>query len=363
MYQQYKNQVNFVWVYGSEAHPEEYPFREGYESTDLGWDHPYNITETMEERAQRARWMKSDPEPDFEIPMMIDYINHPGHQDNAIRTAYRGSGFYSGFVIDCDGTILDSHTWGWFGPNGEWWGLPLAPVEGLRLLLNNYLAHPSSCYRGDAVDGDAVVDGDVAVDGDGAVDGDAALDGDADPSDPDSDGDTPFTTPKLDDDHPGWKKQDCSLCHTLPVEYHVTIDQTECASCHGGNGACVPYAEEREHSASDSCVECHQSKHGYTESFGCISCHYADVGTRACEDGSDTEPDGDEQDSPSSPDGDAPNDDDGSNPDGDEGNASGSETEGSGCRQTGSPVFGVFLFLTLFAGFARRRTRVKLSTR
>ena len=92
-YQQYKGRVNFLWVYGSEAHPEENPFEEGSESKDLGWDHPYSITHTMEERAQRAKWMKTDEDTDFEIPMAVDYINDPPNVDNAIRSAFRGDGF------------------------------------------------------------------------------------------------------------------------------------------------------------------------------------------------------------------------------------------------------------------------------
>lgn len=76
-YEKYRGKVNFVWVYGSEAHPEEHPFKKGYESRDLGWNHPYTISKSMKERAQRAKWMKTDPEPDYTIPMMIDYINDP----------------------------------------------------------------------------------------------------------------------------------------------------------------------------------------------------------------------------------------------------------------------------------------------
>lgn len=139
--------MNFVWVYGSEAHPEEYPFSDGNESTDLGWDHPYFITATMEERAQRARWLKSDLDPPGEIPMLIDFINSPGGEtNNAIRAAYRGGGFYSGAVIDCDGTVLQEHRWAWFAEGRDWWGLPLVPIEELHALLDAYLADPPDCY-------------------------------------------------------------------------------------------------------------------------------------------------------------------------------------------------------------------------
>ena len=163
-YQKYKGKINFVWVYGSEAHPEEYPFQKGYESKDLGWKHPYGITSTMAQRAQRARWMKSDPHPDFEIPMMIDYINDAPNANNAIRKAYLGGGFYSGYVIDCDGTVLYARSWAWFAPGKDWWGLPLDPVANLHKLLDDYLKSPPACYtKGSPADsGPAVPDSGAA---------------------------------------------------------------------------------------------------------------------------------------------------------------------------------------------------------
>jgi hypothetical protein len=100
----------------------------------------------MAERAQRARWMKTDPDPDFEIPMMIDFINDPPNPDDAIRRAYMGAGFYSGYVIDCDGTMVKSHSWGWYDSGGEWWGLPLASIKGLTDFLDAYLKNPPACY-------------------------------------------------------------------------------------------------------------------------------------------------------------------------------------------------------------------------
>ncbi len=146
-YQKYKGKVNFLWVYGSEAHPEEYPFQDGFESVDLGWTHPYTISGTMKQRAQRAKWLKTDPKVDFEIPMMIDFINDPPNTNNAVRAAYLGSGFYSGYVIDCDGTVLKSHSWGWFAPGRDWWGLPLQPIASLQAFLDAYLADPPACYE------------------------------------------------------------------------------------------------------------------------------------------------------------------------------------------------------------------------
>jgi len=146
VYQKYKDRVNFLWAYSRENHPEERPFATGFETKDLGWEHRYFETTTMEERAQRARWMKTDLEPDIEIPIIIDYINSPLGTDNAIWNAYTGGGFYAGFVIDCDGRLIYKENWAWFAPGGQWWGLPLAPVENLESFLDGYLEDPPSCY-------------------------------------------------------------------------------------------------------------------------------------------------------------------------------------------------------------------------
>jgi len=147
LYQKYKDRVNFLWAYGREAHPEERPFAAGFETKDLGWDHRYFEPTTMEERAQRARWMKTDLEPDLEIPIIIDYINSPLGENNAIWNVYRGGGFYSGFVIDCDGTVLIQENWAWFAPGGQWWSLPLERVENIEVFLDSYLADPPPCYN------------------------------------------------------------------------------------------------------------------------------------------------------------------------------------------------------------------------
>jgi len=139
--------VNFGWVYGLEAHPEEAPWIRGLETRDLGWTHSYYRPTMMEERAQRARWMKTELEPDAEIPMLIDYINSELGPNDAIWSFYTGGGFYSGFVIDCDGTILQSLNWGWLSPGGQWFNLPLAPVRTLEEFLDDYLANPPACYQ------------------------------------------------------------------------------------------------------------------------------------------------------------------------------------------------------------------------
>lgn len=180
LYEDYGDRVNFLWVYGSEAHPEEDPFAEGYESKDLGWSHPYTFTNTMEERAERALWMKTDPDPDLTLPMLVDYVGHPTQPDNAIRTAYFGYGYYSGYVIDCDGVVKVAHDWGWYGPGGEWWGLPLASEAELRVWLDAYLADPPTCYDGPTPpEPDAgVPEPDASVASDAGVAGpDAAPDG------------------------------------------------------------------------------------------------------------------------------------------------------------------------------------------
>jgi MYXO-CTERM domain-containing protein len=176
-YQHYKGRVNFLWVYGSEAHPEENPFEEGYESADLGWDHPYTITHTMEERAQRAKWMKTDEDPDFEIPMAIDFVGHPTQPDDEIRRNYLGGGYYSCYVIDCDGTVLQRHPWGWYGPDGEWWGLPLAPMADLQEFLDAYLANPPPCYDAGGDGGTDTGDGGTGDGGTGDDGGDDGGDG------------------------------------------------------------------------------------------------------------------------------------------------------------------------------------------
>ncbi len=139
--------MNFLWAYANEAHPEEYPFASGFETRDLGWEHRYFEPLTMAERAQRARWMKAELEPDAEIPMIIDYINSSMGPDNAIWEAYTGGGFYAGFVIDCDAKLVYQEGWAWRAPGGQWWGLPLAPLAELEDFLDRYLAGPSPCYE------------------------------------------------------------------------------------------------------------------------------------------------------------------------------------------------------------------------
>ncbi len=140
MYHKYKEQVNFLWAYSREAHPEEAPFPTGFETRNLGWEHRYFEPTTMDERAQRARWMRQELEPDAQIPMIIDYMNSPLGPDNAIWNAYTGGGFYAGFVIDTSATVIYQENWAWRSPGGKWWGLPLAPAQNLEAFLDAYLA-------------------------------------------------------------------------------------------------------------------------------------------------------------------------------------------------------------------------------
>jgi hypothetical protein len=97
-------------------------------------------------------------------------------------------------------------------------------------------------------------------------------------------------TPKiLASTHTGWQKTNCATagCHTLPVKGHTTSDKSECAKCHGGNGACNPNgpgSNKKDHTSTMSCAGgCHgSSKHGFTKATECQSCHFAAKGTTDC---------------------------------------------------------------------------------
>lgn len=87
--------------------------------------------------------------------------------------------------------------------------------------------------------------------------------------------------------HTGWKSVTCGAqsCHgTLPVKGHTETNVARCAHCHGGNGACDPNQSNKPHTKSMSCVgSCHGStKHGFTSSPDCISCHFAAAGLDGC---------------------------------------------------------------------------------
>jgi len=94
----------------------------------------------------------------------------------------------------------------------------------------------------------------------------------------------PGTPPVLASTHPGTRNPRCGTCHALPVTGHSTTDVSQCAACHGANGACNPNGRStvRRHAASDNCVSCHQQHHDFTKNSECVACHFASQGTRTC---------------------------------------------------------------------------------
>ncbi|MCP4745588.1 MAG: hypothetical protein GY874_05515 [Desulfobacteraceae bacterium] len=96
---------------------------------------------------ERANWLNTDLNSVGEMPFIIDYINTESGQDNAIKHEYNGGGYYSAYIIDCDGTLLEALNWGWMGPGGDWMGLPLSPIEELYSFLDDYLSNPPDCYN------------------------------------------------------------------------------------------------------------------------------------------------------------------------------------------------------------------------
>jgi len=101
-------------------------------------------------------------------------------------------------------------------------------------------------------------------------------------------GGTTAEPPLLGPEHPGYKAQHCEQCHTLPVDGHTAILPSECAACHGGNGACNPNgpASARVHDPADDCSSssCHGDTHSFTE-IDCASCHFAAAGVDDCPEG------------------------------------------------------------------------------
>jgi hypothetical protein len=88
--------------------------------------------------------------------------------------------------------------------------------------------------------------------------------------------------------HPGWQGTSCSGsgCHSLPVANHPAgLESPDCASCHGGNGACTPNGPnsgKQDHTAAMDCTGCHPNQHGYTANTACTACHLAAEGTVDC---------------------------------------------------------------------------------
>ena len=90
------------------------------------------------------------------------------------------------------------------------------------------------------------------------------------------------TAPILDENHAGWRAQDCAGCHKLPEEDHTSTDPRECAACHGGNGACAPNGDnskKKDHEQASACASCHGPKHQLS---ACANCHFASAGVIPC---------------------------------------------------------------------------------
>lgn len=138
-FQRYRGKVRLLYMYVREAHPN--PARAPCGSTEeLGWVHDSANTTSVAERAQRARWLKNDFNLNF--PWIIDDMADAMYWD------YWPNGFYVGWLIDCDGTVLVHAPWGWATPTTQWCDLPLADFDDLDAFLEAYLEAPPPCYRG-----------------------------------------------------------------------------------------------------------------------------------------------------------------------------------------------------------------------
>ena len=126
-------------MYVREAHPvpESAPCGS---TVDMGWSHASANTRSSAERAQRARWLANDFNLNF--PWIIDDMDDTMHSD------FWPFGFYVGWLVDCDGTVLLHEPWGWSTPATQWCELPLADFDDLEAYLDAYLASPPPCYRG-----------------------------------------------------------------------------------------------------------------------------------------------------------------------------------------------------------------------
>ena len=145
-FQRYRGKVRLLYTYVREAHPN--PARAPCGATeDLGWEHASDNTRSRAERAQRARWLGKDFNLNF--PWIIDDI------DDTMFFEFWPYGFYVGWLIDCDGTVLLHEPWGWATSNSQWCDLPLADFDDLDAFLEAYLASPPPCFRG-VVDGPQV---------------------------------------------------------------------------------------------------------------------------------------------------------------------------------------------------------------
>lgn len=82
--------------------------------------------------------------------------------------------------------------------------------------------------------------------------------------------------PVLADTHPGWKNNSCTTCHSSPTDHNDSLTSPECASCHGGNGAPV-LADTHTGWKDNNCTPCHaQPITGHEDNLvlpRCASCH------------------------------------------------------------------------------------------
>lgn len=83
--------------------------------------------------------------------------------------------------------------------------------------------------------------------------------------------------PILTSGHTGYHQKQCGNCHTLPRPNHTAMKVSECAACHGGNGACKPNganSTKQNHKTTDNCVGCHTGgRHGFKVNSDCVNCH------------------------------------------------------------------------------------------
>ncbi len=89
------------------------------------------------------------------------------------------------------------------------------------------------------------------------------------------------TVPQLGSTHQGWKKTSCEQCHEVPQPQHRDTGYTDCAVCHGSNGACNPNAKQPHQQDSD-CISCHKRKHSISKNINCVYCHLANNTTVTC---------------------------------------------------------------------------------
>ena len=91
--------------------------------------------------------------------------------------------------------------------------------------------------------------------------------------------------PVLADTHSGWKDNNCTTatCHAQPITGHEdNLALPRCASCHGGNGACArPWVTWHPKNGC-STYNCHGKNHGYTNNLDCGKCHFASEGVFQC---------------------------------------------------------------------------------